>query len=60
MAELANADLSKNMVVGMATLADVERKCKELQDIQGRQETVLLINTGTYDSLALIWELMRQ
>jgi sorting nexin-1/2 len=45
-AELSSADLSKAMVVGMATLAEVERKCKELQDVQARQETVLLINTG--------------
>jgi hypothetical protein len=46
MAELSASDLSKTMVVGLATLAEVERKSKELQDIQARQETVLLINTG--------------
>jgi sorting nexin-1/2 len=45
-AELSSADLSKTMVVALATLAEVERKCKELQDIQARQETVLLINAG--------------
>lgn len=44
--ELSAADLSKTMVVGLATLAEVERKSKELQDIQARQETVMLINTG--------------
>jgi len=43
--ELSSSDLSKTMVVGLATLAEVERKSKELQDIQARQETVLLINT---------------
>ena len=55
LSELSNAELSKSMVVSIATLAEVERKLKEMQDIQAREDTITVLNTGML-TLKKLWD----
>lgn len=43
---LAACDVGKQLSSTLSLLADVQRKAKELQDIQARQDVATLMSTG--------------
>jgi sorting nexin-1/2 len=43
---LASCDMSKQLSHTLGVLADVQRKAKELQDLQAREDVSTIMSTG--------------
>jgi sorting nexin-1/2 len=48
-AALAACDMSKQLSQTLGVLADVQRKAKELQDLQAREDVSTIMSTGRAD-----------
>ena len=45
-ATLASCDVDKQLSHTLGVLADVQRKAKELQDLQAREDVAIIMSTG--------------